>query len=142
MRATLPRLFAVRMLGACAMMTLLHACQQYGAGVGTDAPADRAAITLDRTADPAAIAAADKQCKALGGTLQQAGRMGRYACYAQNSDGGQSCGDSSECEGDCRAIGDTPTGRRAVGRCTADSVPFGCHAEIKNGVVGPYLCVD
>jgi hypothetical protein len=143
MRATVVRLFALRLLGACAAMTLLHACQQYGADAGTNVPTAMASITLDRTADPASVAAAGQQCIALGGSLQQAGRMGRYACYAHYSDGGKSCGDSSECEGGCRATDDTPTGQRARGQCTADSVPFfGCRAEIKNGIVGPYICVD
>ncbi len=142
MRATMVRLFAVRLIGACAAMTLLHACQQYGADAGKDAPADFASISLDQAAGPASVAAADRQCAALGGKLKQAGRMGRYACYAQYSDGGKSCTDSNECEGDCRAVGDAPTGTIARGQCTADSVPFGCYAEIEKGVVGPYLCVD
>jgi hypothetical protein len=142
MRATMGRLFAVRLIGACAAMTLLHACQQYGADAGGAAPADMASITLDRTADPASVAAADKQCMALGGTLQQAGRMGRYACYAHYSDGGKSCTDSGECEGDCRVVDDAATGTIARGKCTADGVPFGCYAKVEKGIVGPYVCVD
>ena len=142
MRATMVRLFAVRLVGACAAMTLLHACQQYGADAGKDAPADMATISLDRSADSAAIATADRQCKALGGTLQQAGRMGRYACYAQYSDGGKSCADSIECEGDCRAMDNAPSGQQARGQCTANGVPFGCYAEVENGIVGPTICVD
>ena len=140
MRATMGRLFAVRLLGACLAMTMLDACQRYGAE--TDSSATMQDIALDRDADAAKVAAAQKQCVALGGTLQQAGRMGRYACYAQYADGGKTCSDSSECDGDCRAIGDAQTGQAAKGQCTPDNVPFGCYAEVENGVVGPYLCVD
>ena len=142
MRATIGRLFAVRLLGACLAMTMLDACQRYGAEADVPAPVDMQAIAVDRDADPATVAAAERQCTALGGKLQQSGRLGRYACYAQYSDGGKLCGDSSECDGDCRAVDGAETGEAVRGQCTADNVPFGCYAEVENGVVGPYLCVD
>ncbi len=144
MRATMTRLFAVRLIGACLAMTMLDACQRYQAAGPSvdDATAAMQAIALDRDADPVRIAAAEKQCLALGGIIKQAGRLGRYACYAQYGDGGKSCADTADCEGECRAMDGAGTGETARGQCTADSVPFGCYARVDGGVVGPYICVD
>ena len=146
MRATMPRLFAVRLLGACALMTLLHACQQYGTQSAQSTPnkddAAMQAISLDRTADVSSVAAARKQCAALGGVLEQAGRLGRYACYAQFADGGKTCADSDDCAGDCRAVDGAKSGQETTGVCTPNNVPFGCYANVEGGVIGPYLCVD
>lgn len=142
MRATMPRLFAVRLLGACLAMTMLHACQHYGGAADAPDEAAMAEVWADRDADPARVAAADRQCTALGGRLQQAGRMGRYACYAQYSDGGKLCSDDADCQGECRAADDPSSGQKAKGRCTADNVPFGCYAKVENGLVGPTICVD
>ena len=146
MRATLPRLFAVRLVGACLAMTMLHACQQYGTDGVAVSTSNReeamASISLDRDASPSDVAAANMQCAAIGGVLEQAGRMGRYACYAQYADGGKSCRDSDDCAGDCRADPEAKTGGKAVGICTANNIPFGCYAKVENGVVGPFICVD
>ena len=77
-----------------------------------------------------AVRAARDQCANIGGVMEQAGRMGRYACYAQYADAGTSCNDSSECSGDCRAEPDATTGQMAKGVCTANNNPFGCHARV------------
>ena len=142
MRATMPRLFAVRMVGACLAMTMLHACQHYGQAADVPDEAAMAEVWVERDADPARFAAAERQCLALGGRLQQAGRMGRYACYAQFSDGGASCSDDADCMGECRAVGEAPTGQKAKGQCTDSNNPFGCYASVENGIVGPTICAD
>lgn len=146
MRANSINLLVVRVFGACLAMTMLHACQHYKKADAQSASPNQEkamqALSLKRNADANAVAAAKKQCTALGGRLQQAGRMGRYACYAQYSDGGKVCSDDADCQGDCRAVGDAPMGQRATGQCTASNNPFGCYARVENGIVGPTICVD
>lgn len=82
-------------------------------------------------------------CAEDGGSYQRAGMLGQYRCILPFSDAGKSCSDASDCEGKCLAIdGSTAGEASARGQCAPDNNPFGCYAEVRNGVVGATRCVD
>jgi len=81
-------------------------------------------------------------CEAAGGKVTQAGLIGWEHCAIPYPDADKVCSDSSECTGKCR-YSLPPQGQGLVtGKCQADSLPFGCFAEVKNGKATPILCVD
>ena len=84
-------------------------------------------------------------CAAKGGRVVQLGLLGLWGCEIPFADAGKACHDKSDCAGHCYAADNTdrnaPPGR-AMGKCQPTNSPFGCHAEINNGVVEPTLCVD
>lgn len=80
-------------------------------------------------------------CEASGGLIQGSGMFGEPACVRHFSDGGITCSNSSDCQGDCIVFGDFKPGEIADGQCTADtSNPGGCFAEVIDGKAGPGLC--
>ncbi len=76
------------------------------------------------------------------GRIERAGILGAERCTRPYSDGGKSCTDSSQCEGQCRAPDLNQTDKAIVGVCQMDDNPFGCHAEVSGGIAQPGLCVD
>ncbi len=83
-------------------------------------------------------------CQQQGGKLQRAGLMGCYTCIVEYADGGKTCSDSSECQGDCLNYDDfISTGKiNQTGQCAKDNSPFGCYQVIEKGVAKYALCVD
>ncbi|GLQ20845.1 hypothetical protein ACFFUB_02160 [Algimonas porphyrae] len=82
------------------------------------------------------------RCADRGGFVERAGLLGAERCTIRYSDGGQSCTDSSQCEGQCRADVSVPNGAAATGVCQKTDNPFGCFSEVSQGQAGPGLCVD
>lgn len=81
-------------------------------------------------------------CLADGGKVERAGMLGAERCTKPYNDGGKPCADSTQCDGLCRAPSDKDMGDVSLGVCQMNDNPFGCHAEISNGIVEPTLCVD
>lgn len=81
-------------------------------------------------------------CLKTGGIVERAGLLGAERCTRPYSDAGQVCSDSAQCEGQCRTTSDVPFGSPVTGICQPSDNPFGCFAEVNNGVAGPGLCVD
>ncbi len=83
-------------------------------------------------------------CQQQGGNLQRAGLMGCYTCIVEYADGGKTCSDSSECQGDCLNYDDfIPTDKiNQTGQCAKDNSPFGCYQVIEKGVAKSAMCVD
>jgi len=88
-------------------------------------------------------------CEASGGEIRGVCMFGIPDCVIPYSDAGDSCSDSSECEGRC--VFDQSTinydespvvGQESKGICTADSDTCGCWWEIEDGVVQQGLCAD
>lgn len=81
-------------------------------------------------------------CLRSGGIIERAGILGAERCTKPFDDAGQTCSDSSECSGMCRAERLTEFGRPTEGVCQPNDNPFGCFTEVKNGLAEPTLCVD
>ena len=47
---------------------------------------------------------------------------------------------SAQCEAGC--IATKPPEAKVIGRCKANTEPFGCHAMVEDGKVQPVMCVD
>lgn len=84
----------------------------------------------------------EAECKIAGGNWGPVGLMGTPACTLKSPDAGKQCSDSSECAGDCWSDSVAAVGSRSTGVCQPTNMPFGCHSEVKGGVVQPALCVD
>ena len=81
-------------------------------------------------------------CLKTGGIVERAGLLGAERCTRPYSDGGQVCSDSSQCQGQCRTTPNVPFGTPVTGICQPTDNPFGCFAEVKDGIAGAGLCVD
>ncbi|MEO1554695.1 MAG: hypothetical protein AAFR82_12265, partial [Pseudomonadota bacterium] len=81
-------------------------------------------------------------CLKTGGIVERAGLLGAERCTRPFSDAGQVCSDSSQCQGACRTTPNVPAGSPVTGICQPSDNPFGCFAEVMNGIAGPGLCVD
>ncbi|MEZ5535238.1 MAG: hypothetical protein R3F02_06395 [Thiolinea sp.] len=93
--------------------------------------------------DPPAVNDAES-CKQAGGDWVRGGLAGQYGCVYPATDAGKTCTDSDQCQYRClaRPEDQLEIGQKATGQCQADSSPFGCRTEIKNGMAEPTLCVD
>lgn len=92
---------------------------------------------------PGTLSPAERaSCLASGGKVERAGILGAERCTKPYSDGGKPCADSSQCDGQCRAPSGKEMGDISLGVCQMDDNPFGCHAEVSNGIVEPTLCAD
>jgi hypothetical protein len=92
---------------------------------------------------PVQVPATEAACNASGGSWQCRGLPGDgcpKACRIAATDAGQTCRDSSECEGGCIA----PTQYSATGTCSAFNLYWGCQFYLDNirqaGQLA--LCVD
>ncbi|MEJ2795712.1 hypothetical protein WAE56_20100 [Iodobacter sp. LRB] len=85
-----------------------------------------------------------QSCALEGGEIKQGGIMGHSYCVKPYPDAGKTCRDSTDCQGKCLAELGTPQAEdgKQTGHCQANTLPFGCYAEVKNGNIGPGLCVD
>ena len=81
-------------------------------------------------------------CTTAGGEWKKVGLAGNLACVLKTKDAGKSCTDSSQCEERCLAGIDQADSAKTAGQCQATNQPFGCFAEIKDGVAEPALCID
>jgi hypothetical protein len=89
------------------------------------------------------LAAVDRTaCAAAGGDVRQEGLLGLWRCVTPYADAGKPCRSKADCEGRCLAEVDAPPSGEIDGRCEADDSPFGCFAEVEDGVVGGFMCVD
>jgi len=133
-------MFALASLGAC----------QSGALEETPAtpPASAGPVSVKPVmANPQNFDEADQQaCSDFGGNYVRAGLAGYYNCFVDYADGGKACSDVSDCQGRCMAKNaqafDPDAQGGQTGTCQLTDSPFGCYAEIVNGVVQPGLCVD
>jgi len=99
-------------------------------------------VAENRQATPVPTTSTD--CAAKGGTMQPVGRAQTMQCVIAYADAGKRCTTGSDCLGDCR-VEDAPfpaDGSAAVGRCQADSQPFGCYARVENGRTTSAICID
>lgn len=107
-------------------------------GTKTDTPT---LVEKPKLADPQNFNEVDRDaCTTFGGTYTRAGLLGAYNCFVDYNDGGTACTDSSQCEGKCISkdlATDPPTGT-----CQVDDNPFGCYAELREGLPPGILCVD
>jgi hypothetical protein len=96
------------------------------------------------TPPPALPLTPAQSCAQEGGKIKQGGIMGHSLCVKPYRDAGKICRDTTDCQGKCLADLGSPimTDGKQVGRCQANTMPFGCYAEVKNGNIGPGLCVD
>ncbi len=93
---------------------------------------------------PAAAPAADEaSCRTAGGDWRPICRMQKPACVITYKDGGKSCSDGSQCQGDCVAeITIAAAVTPATGKCSTSSDPCGCKTLITDGKTAATLCVD
>lgn len=82
----------------------------------------------------------ESECTAAGGSWGRVGLMGTLACTQPSPTAGKECTDSEQCAGMCWSNG--PAGSQGKGMCQPTNMPFGCHSEMKGGVVQPALCAD
>jgi len=105
------------------------------------APSEPVAITRDPSKTPTEKQVAD--CAKRGGSLERGGMLGAYHCVVKFSDGGKTCDDRSQCQGQCVSYRfDHPYGQKGTGICQYNSSPFGCYATVTKGIVGGVKCVD
>jgi hypothetical protein len=93
---------------------------------------------------PVPTEAQKQACTKEGGEMKQGGIMGSYLCVKPYDDAGKVCRDDADCKGKCLAELGTPQSNngKQTGQCQANSMHFGCYAEVKSGNIGPGLCVD
>jgi hypothetical protein len=135
MKILLPILTAIALCG-CA----LNAAEE-----APPAPpvAAKPAYTQVLVAGPVATPQERAACEAAGGSIAQAGMMGREHCLQTYPDAGQACRDDADCLGTCRYEGPSVPPETAVtGVCQSVDVPFGCYAMVQQGKLGFALCVD
>ena len=117
---------------------LMAACQPMpSTDVEVNQPYETPVRSVPENATPA-------ECATRGGTMKPVGRAQTMQCVVAYSDAGKRCTTGSDCQGDCR-VEEAPfpeAGAAAVGRCQADSQPFGCHAKVENGRATPAICID
>lgn len=111
---------------------LLSACAQKTAAVAPPAAADW----------PPPHNMTEAECKVAGGGWGPVGLMGTPACTIKSPDAGKVCSDSSECAGDCWSQEVGAAGTKGTGFCQPTNMPFGCHSEVKGGILQPALCAD
>ncbi len=111
-------------------------------------PIPAADVDIDTTDVPPGVQVSENptptECAARGGRMQPVGRAQTMQCVVAYADAGKRCTTGSDCLGDCR-VEDAPfpqAGTSAVGRCQADSQPFGCHAKVENGRTTAAICID
>lgn len=81
-------------------------------------------------------------CDAGGGSVAKRGRLQAEVCVHPFEDAGESCTDSSTCDGKCITQDTSNDGAQATGTCQADDHLFGCYAEVENGKAVRSICVD
>lgn len=82
-------------------------------------------------------------CEANGGTVRGVCMFGIPACVIPFSDAGETCSDSSQCEGVCWIENSFPAvGSEATGTCTANAQDCKCGVEVIGGKVAGGLCED
>lgn len=82
-------------------------------------------------------------CLALGGKVEGIGMFGIPSCVVYYTDGGKTCADNSECEGDCFTPNIFEIGTPMQGVCqSSEHDAFGCVSTIENSVVREAICQD
>ena len=132
----------LKTIAICLAVFGLSACTWFGAH---DNP--EATPTTHQSIDFAGEKATDDEralCETAGGEVRRDGMAGWERCIQAYDDAGQSCTDSSDCEGRCQIEGEfSDMGKRGVtGRCQATDSPFGCFQTVENGQATAALCVD
>ncbi len=141
MRTLLAAATALIMVGACA-----------GTG-GTDfdgatdgsAPASESGHEKIRFDSKRATKAEREACLAAGGEVGPGGMLGYDQCLQPYADAGQACMGAEDCEGRCLLSpeSDDDVGQPTEdGVCQADDSPFGCYAEVDDGIPQFTICVD
>lgn len=83
------------------------------------------------------------ECIMQGKAVAAVGMFGTPSCIEIYSDGGKTCTESSECQGECTSRDVLDEGTKTSGTCQGSGVDgFGCYNIIKNGVAGPAICYD
>jgi len=101
------------------------------------------------------------RCKNSGGSYEGVGLAGNSMCIITYKDAGQSCTNSSQCEGRCIYDGRNSNGElnsgyiefannyksgdklQVNGYCEENNNPFKCSTEVINGYIeSPVLCAD
>lgn len=93
---------------------------------------------------------AARACVRSGGTVRRGGMMGAEFCVHSHADAGKACTDGAQCLGracywqtpDGPEPPPPPAGAPVIGQCAASTDGFGCWQPVKDGKIGPGLCVD
>ncbi len=99
-----------------------------------------ASPALNDDADEAAFGPApetEQACAAAGGRWARGGMLGHYHCFRAPPDAGQSCTDSTQCEGLCE-LNEAQDG----GSCSRETPVFGCIALYEGEGDAPTICID
>lgn len=158
----------MRLLPLTLLLVAFLACQGT-TRVGNDAKPTAGPAVPPPSAPSATVAAAAKPprptnkagCDACQGLWAKHGIAETEVCICKTKDGGKTCRDGSECEGNCLVAEDAkfeaivpgpPPRGFYTGKCSEYDTTFGCHRSIPNGVRagGPvpveqaaqHLCVD
>lgn len=141
MRARVVALTALMMMGACTGI----------GGTGIDGAADTSAPASDASHEKIrfdgmrATKAERAACRAAGGEVGPGGMLGYDQCVRPYADAGKACMGAEDCEGRCLLSpeSDDDVGQPTEdGVCQADDSPFGCYAEVDDGVPQFAICVD
>lgn len=85
----------------------------------------------------------EEECLAVGGNWIHLGLPGTpKRCDLKAKDGGKSCTDSSQCQGECMAPSGASEGQKMNGACSDYILNFGCARRVENGKVGIEICAD
>jgi hypothetical protein len=84
---------------------------------------------------------ARRECAALGGQVERI-LIGADGCVRPTTDGGQSCMDSSKCQGTCVAPFGTQRGTAVTGTCAPDIGRMGCPNVVVQGKASGEACFD
>jgi hypothetical protein len=103
-----------------------------------------------RATEPARLPGAEvtveqaRACAAAGGYIQLSGFNAIPLCVTPYADAGRRCETDEDCQGACMAEPADQSDRPGalVGRCQANTNPFGCHQFWNHGPVGERLCMD
>ncbi len=129
---------AIAVLAACSALRDYHAANpDFGSSMP---PYERIQF-----ASQFATSAERARCEAVGGVIQQAGRLGWQHCVQSFTDAGKACSGSEDCRGECRLAGDAGSvapGTPVQGICQANDAPFGCYTSVEGGKAGMSICVD
>lgn len=79
------------------------------------------------------IASERAACEADGGRWGAGGLTGTMVCYRETKDAGQTCSQSSDCEGLCLARSRS---------CSPVTPLFGCYEVLGSGGLRSTLCID
>ena len=84
-----------------------------------------------------------EECLAIKGNWINVGLPGTpKRCDIKTNDGGYTCTDTIQCQGECIANKGEKVGSKVTGKCSDYIATFGCHKKVEEGIVGVEICAD